>query len=85
MITLNKNCENGARYFHFEENGLLIRIYVRLGQGAYSYCSVTTNKQRNRMSLPKVWHGENCVLDACDSYKNATYKRAFRAVLCELV
>ena len=53
MITLNKNCENGARYFHFEENGLVIRIYVRLGQGDYSYCNVTTNKQRNRMSLPK--------------------------------
>ena len=52
MITLDKNCENGARYFHFEENGLVIRIYVRLGQGDYSYCNVTTNKQRNRMSLP---------------------------------
>ena len=84
MITLNKNCKNGAKYFHFEDGKTLIRIYVKLGQGDYSYCNVTTNKQRNRMSLPKVFHGENCVIDALNSYKNATYKKAFRAVLCEL-
>ena len=51
MITLNKNCENGAKYFHFEDGKTLIRIYVKLGQGDYSYCNVTTNKQRNRMTL----------------------------------
>tara|TARA_R100001015_G_C4609614_1_gene164897 strand:+ start:1148 stop:1405 length:258 start_codon:yes stop_codon:yes gene_type:complete len=84
MITLKKDCENGAKYFHFEEGKFLIRIYVRQGQGDYSYCSVTTNKQRNRMSLPKVWHGEDCLHDALNSYKNASYKKAFRSVLCEL-
>lgn len=85
MITLNRKCENGARYFHFEEGKTTIRIYVKLGEGDYSYCNVTTNKQWNRMSLPKVWHGENCLHDALESYKNKTYKKAFRAVICEMV
>lgn len=85
MITLNKNCENGARYFHFEEGKTLIKVYVVLGEGDYSSCSITTNKQWTRMSLPKTFHGENCLHDALESYKSKTYKKALRAVICEMV
>ncbi len=28
MITLDRHCENGARYFHFEEGNTIIRMMM---------------------------------------------------------
>tara|TARA_R100001591_G_scaffold53802_1_gene63801 strand:- start:374 stop:631 length:258 start_codon:yes stop_codon:yes gene_type:complete len=85
MITVLKTYEDNAHYFHYNEGQLEIRVYIKLGLGEYSNCSISTNKQRDRMSLPKVFHGEDCLLKALNSYKNITYKKALRAIISEMV
>ena len=85
MITLKKTTENGARYFQIRIKSTFIRIYARLNQGKYSHCDIYSSKQPLFIMPPsKVFHGEDCLQQALDSYKSKIFRKALELVIAEV-
>ena len=85
MITLNKTTNEGARYFQIRIKGTFIRVYARLNQGKYSHCDIYSSKQVHFISPPsKVFHGEDCLQQALDSYKSKIFRQALELVIAEV-
>jgi hypothetical protein len=61
-------------------------LCVVVKTGKFPYCTVTTKTEGGR-NLPfgKVFHGEDCLIQALDSYKRATVKKALRTVISNLI
>ena len=61
-------------------------LSVVVKTGEFPYCTVTTKTEGGR-NLPfgKVFHGEDCLIQALDSYKRATVKKALRTVISNLI
>jgi len=57
-------------------------LNVCVMRGKFPYCTIST-KTKGARNLPfqKVFHGEDCLLQALDSYKRATIKKAIRQVI----
>jgi hypothetical protein len=85
MITLNKTTKEGARYFQIKIKNTFIRIYARLNKGKYSHCDIYSSKQVHFIAPPsKVFHGEDCLQQALDSYKSKIFKQAIKLVMAEI-
>ena len=61
-------------------------LSVVVKSGPNAYCSVSTKTEGGR-NLPfgKVFHGEDCLIQALNSYKRATVKKAIRQAISEQV
>jgi len=57
---------------------------VCVSNGEFPYCSMST-KTIGARNLPfqKVFHGEDCLIQALESYKRATIKKAIRQVISD--
>ena len=57
-------------------------LNVVVCKGQYPSCTVSTKTEGGR-NLPfgKVFHGEDCLIQALDSYKRATVKKVIRQVI----
>ena len=59
-------------------------LCVVVNSGRFPHCTVSTKTVGGR-NLPfgKVFHGEDCLIQALDSYKRATVKKAIRQVISD--